>query len=29
MKLRFYKTGELNESSDVKLPLRSNALISI
>ena len=29
MKLRFYKTGELNGSSFVKTPLRSNALKSI
>ena len=25
MKVRFYKTGELNGSSYVKIPLRSNA----
>ena len=29
MKIRYYKTGELNESSYVKIPLRSNALINI
>ena len=29
MKLRFYKTGELNGSSYVKIPLRSIALINI
>ena len=29
MKIRFYKTGELNGSSYVKIPLRSNALINI
>ena len=29
MKLRFYKTEELNGSSYVKIPLRSNALINI
>ena len=29
MKKRFYKTGELNSSSCVKIPLRSNALINI
>ena len=29
MKLRFYKTGELNGSSYVKIPLRSNALKNI
>ena len=28
MKIRFYKTGELNGFSDVKIPLRSNALIN-
>ena len=28
MKIRFYKTGELNGSSYVKLPLRSSALIN-
>ena len=28
MKIRFYKTGELNGSSYVKIPLRSNALIN-
>ena len=27
MKIRFYKTGELNVSSYIKIPLRSNALI--
>ena len=29
MKIRFYKTGELNGSSYVEIPLRSNALINI
>ena len=29
MKIRFYKTEELNGSSYVKIPLRSNALINI
>ena len=29
MKIRFYKTGELNGSSYVKIPFRSNALINI
>ena len=29
MKIKFYKTSELNESSYVKVPLRSNALINI
>ena len=29
MKIRFYKTDELNGSSYVKIPLRSNALINI
>ena len=29
MKTRFYKTGELNGSSYVKIPLRSNALMII
>ena len=29
MKIRFYKTVELNGSSYVKIPLRSNALINI
>ena len=29
MKIRFYKTGELNSSSYVKIPLRSNALINL
>ena len=29
MKTSFYKTGELNGSSYVKIPLRSNALINI
>ena len=29
LKIRFYKTGELNGSSYVKIPLRSNALINI
>ena len=29
MKIRFYKTGELNGSSYVKIPLRSNASINI
>ena len=29
MKIRVYKTGELNDSSYVKIPLRSNALIKI
>ena len=29
MKPSFYKTGELNSSSYVKIPLRSNALINI
>ena len=28
MKIRFYKTDELNGSSYIKVPLRSNALIS-
>ena len=27
-KMRFYKTAELNSSSYVKIPLRSNALIN-
>ena len=29
MKIRFYKTGELNASSYVKIPLRSSGLVSI
>ena len=29
MKIRFYKTGELNGSNFVKIPLGSNSLISI
>ena len=29
MKTRFYETGELNDSSYVSIPLRSNALLSI
>ena len=29
MKIKFYKTSELDESSYVKVPLRSNALINI
>ena len=29
MKIRFYKTGELNGSSYIKIPLRTNALINI
>ena len=29
MKFRIYKTGEINESSYVKFPLRSNALMNI
>ena len=29
MTIRFYKTGELNGSSYVKYPLRSNALINL
>ena len=29
MKIRFYKTDELDGSSYVKIPLRSNALINI
>ena len=29
MRIRFYKTGELNGSSHVKVPLRSIALINI
>ena len=29
MKRRFYKTGELNGSSFVKIPLRPNALTNI
>ena len=29
MKIRFYKTDELNGSSYVKIPLRSNALVNI
>ena len=29
MRIRFYKTGELNGSSYVKIPLRTNALINI
>ena len=29
MKIRFYKTGVLNGSSYVKIPLRSNSLINI
>ena len=29
MKLRFYKTGEINGSSYVKNPLRSNAILKI
>ena len=28
-KVRFYKTGEINDSSFVKIPLRSNALINV
>ena len=28
MKIRFYKTGEINDSSYVKIPLRSNASIN-
>ena len=28
MRIRFYKTGELNGSSYVKIPLRANALIN-
>ena len=27
MKIRFYKTGKLNGSSYVKIPLRSNAIL--
>ena len=27
MKIRFYKTNEINDSSYVKIPFRSNALI--
>ena len=29
MKIRFFKTGELNGSSHVKIPLRSSALIKL
>ena len=29
MKIRFYKTEELNGSSYTKIPLRSNALINV
>ena len=29
MKIKFHKTGELNGSSYVKIPLRSNVLINI
>ena len=29
MSISFYKSGELNESSCVKIPLRSNALLNI
>ena len=29
LRIRFYKTGELNGSSFVKIPLRSNALLNI
>ena len=29
MKIRFYKTGEINGSNYVKVPLRSNAILII
>ena len=29
MKIRFYRTGELNGSSNIKIPLRSNAILKI
>ena len=29
MKIRFYRTGELNGSSFVKIPLRSSAILNI
>ena len=29
MKIRFYKTVELNGSKNVKIPLRSNAILNI
>ena len=29
MKIKFYETGELNDSSYVKTPLRSNAILNI
>ena len=28
MKTRFYKTGEINSLSNVKIPMRSNAILN-